>query len=66
MITHIDPTASVNDLLRQYPNAITALDAHAIDTCCGGDLPLEEAARRAGVPLGQLIDEVVASTGVER
>jgi iron-sulfur cluster repair protein YtfE (RIC family) len=54
----IDPTMSVNELLREHPDAIVALDNHAIDTCCGGDLPLDEAARRANVPLAVLLDEV--------
>lgn len=53
-----DLTGSVNDLLRDHPSAISALAAHGIDTCCGGDLPLAHAARRAGVPLDTLLADI--------
>jgi iron-sulfur cluster repair protein YtfE (RIC family) len=60
--THIDRsfdiTASVNDLLRDCPSALIALDAYGIDSCCGGDLSLSDAAREAGVSLEHLLVDI--------
>jgi iron-sulfur cluster repair protein YtfE (RIC family) len=53
-----DVTASINDLLRDYPSSIVALDAYGIDSCCGGDLTIREAARGAGVSLDILLDDI--------
>jgi regulator of cell morphogenesis and NO signaling len=53
-----DLTGSVNDLLRDHPSSIVALTAHGIDTCCGGDLPLPEAARHAGVSFDRLVSDI--------
>jgi iron-sulfur cluster repair protein YtfE (RIC family) len=53
-----DLTGSVNDLLRDHPSSIVALTAHGIDTCCGGDLPLPDAARRAGVSFDRLLNDI--------
>ena len=53
-----DLTGSVNDLLRDHPSSIVALNALGIDTCCGGDLPLPEAARHAGVSFDKLVSDI--------
>lgn len=61
--TSIDPTLSVNEIIRQWPAAIRVLNACGVDTCCGGAAPLSEAADEAGVPVSELqrrIAEAVA------
>lgn len=46
---------SVNAVLRQSPASLEIFNRFGVDTCCGGGLPLAEAARAAGVPLGELL-----------
>ena len=46
---------TVNDVLRHFPDAAAVLNRFGIDTCCGGTLPLDEAAREAGVPVAELL-----------
>jgi regulator of cell morphogenesis and NO signaling len=58
----IDPQLSVNQLLRHRPAALPLLAAAGIDTCCGGGLPLAEAAGRAGVELTDLLRRLEAQT----
>lgn len=53
-----DLTGSVNDLLRDHPSSIVALNALGIDTCCGGDLSLPDAARHAGVSFDRLVGDI--------
>jgi iron-sulfur cluster repair protein YtfE (RIC family) len=48
-------TMTVNETLLREPAAIAVLSAYGIDSCCGGPLPLEEAARRHGLDLQQLL-----------
>ena len=46
---------TVNDVLRRFPEAAPALNRFGIDTCCGGALPLPDAARAAGVAMSDLL-----------
>jgi regulator of cell morphogenesis and NO signaling len=48
-------TTTVNDLLRRVPAAMPILNRFGVDTCCGGGLPLVEAARHAGVSPDELL-----------
>jgi iron-sulfur cluster repair protein YtfE (RIC family) len=57
----IDPSDSVNDVLRRYPELIGVLNAHGVDTCCGGAQSLTEAASLAGLRLETLIAELTAT-----
>jgi iron-sulfur cluster repair protein YtfE (RIC family) len=45
----IDPTLTLNEIARRHPAALAVLNDHGLDTCCGGALPLAEAARRHGL-----------------
>jgi regulator of cell morphogenesis and NO signaling len=58
----IDPRLSVSQLIQHHPAALPLLAAAGIDTCCGGELPLEEAAGRAGVDLPALLRQLAAET----
>ena len=51
----IDRQLSVNHLIQQHPSVLSCLAAAGVDTCCGGDLSLDEAARRAGADLENLV-----------
>ena len=51
----LDVSTSVNDVLTQYPEAVSVFNAFGIDACCGGAASLREAARRDGVDLAELL-----------
>lgn len=56
----IDPTLSVNEIVRCYPTSLSVLTARSINTCCGGALPLSVAAADANLDLSALLDEIRA------
>lgn len=51
----IDPAATVNEILVQYPETVSVFNDFGIDACCGGDASVDEAARRDGVDVNALI-----------
>ncbi len=54
----IDPKMKVADVYKFYPEALPVLAKFKLDLCCGGRHPLEEAARRHGVDLAELLREL--------
>jgi regulator of cell morphogenesis and NO signaling len=65
----IDTAATVNEILAQHPAAVSAFNTFGIDACCGGDAPLDEAARRDGADLTALtaaLQEILARPGGTR
>lgn len=59
--TPIDPRLPLNALVEEHPELLGVLHRFGLDTCCGGGLPLEEAARRHGLPLAQLLEALEAA-----
>jgi len=55
---------TVNDAVRLVPGALETLAACGIDTCCGGALPIAEAARRHGLDLEKLMELLRAGDGL--
>ena len=53
--TNIDIIATVNEIVAQYPDTIAVFNRFGIDSCCGGGVPLADAARRDGADLGALL-----------
>ena len=53
----------VADIAASLPGATQVFRAHKIDFCCGGQVPLAEAAARGGVPLQALEDELARLDG---
>ncbi len=43
----LDLKTTVNEILKAHPEGVALLNRLGLDTCCGGSLPLEEAAREA-------------------
>jgi iron-sulfur cluster repair protein YtfE (RIC family) len=60
----IDARMTVNETVQRYPATLAIFADAGIDTCCGGSLPIEEAARRHGIELRTLLTslETVAGT----
>ena len=56
----IDPSLTVNEILRRYPAAVAVINAHGIDSCCGGGIPLETAAREQQLDLDAITTELDA------
>jgi iron-sulfur cluster repair protein YtfE (RIC family) len=55
-LADLDPSLSVNEILRRWPASIGPLNAFGIDCCCGGDASLRDAAADADVSLEDLLD----------
>ena len=47
---------TVNDLIARFPETVTVFNAFGIDACCGGAVPVREAAARDGADLDALLD----------
>jgi regulator of cell morphogenesis and NO signaling len=57
-----DPRITLNQLVQQHPAVLPILAGTGTDTCCGGALSLEEAARRAGADLVELVARLETET----
>jgi regulator of cell morphogenesis and NO signaling len=51
LVRSVDPAWTVNDLLRHIPESAATLSRLGIDMCCGGSLPIAEAAAAVGTTL---------------
>jgi regulator of cell morphogenesis and NO signaling len=60
----IDASMTVNAVLAQHPTTGAVFNEYGIDMCCGGDLPLDEAATREGVELSVLLDALAKAAGI--
>lgn len=56
----LDRTLSVNETVARFPQTIAVFNRMGIDSCCGGALPLDDAARREGVDPDALFDALTA------
>lgn len=48
----------VNDAIKLYPNTIGVFSKFHIDSCCGGAVSIEEAAKRDKADLAMLLKKV--------
>ena len=51
----IDIVSTVNELVTRYPATIDVFNRFGIDSCCGGGVPIADAARRDGVDFDALL-----------
>ena len=58
MKTKIEETSIVNHIIRAMPKALRVFRRHGIDSCCGGELTVQEAARKAGIDPYRLVSEL--------
>ena len=59
----IDPRSTVNDIIARYPSTVAVFNAFGIDSCCGGALPVTEAAARHKIPLNALRSALASAIG---
>ena len=52
--TQIDKGSTVNEIVAQYPDSISVFNQFGIDSCCGGGVPLADAAHRDGANVDEL------------
>lgn len=61
--TRITPDLIVNDAIRLYPATIRVFTDYGIDSCCGGAVSIEEAARRDGADLDAILRSLNEAAG---
>ena len=54
----IDPKLPVREILARLPHLASALAAHGLDSCCGGQHPLADACRAKGVALDEVMKDL--------
>ena len=55
---------TVNAAIRTFPQTVAVFNDFGIDACCGGAVPVPEAAVRDGVEPGALLEALRAVAGV--
>lgn len=45
---------TVNDVIRRWPQTVEVFNRYGIDSCCGGSLPVAEAAARHRIVVAEL------------
>jgi iron-sulfur cluster repair protein YtfE (RIC family) len=58
----ITADTTINAAIQQYPSVIRVFTAAGLDTCCGGALPIAEAAKKHGIDVNKLLDDVNSAT----
>jgi len=53
--SQIDIISTVNELVMRYPATIAVFNRFGIDSCCGGGVPIADAARRDGADVDALL-----------
>ncbi len=47
-LVELPPDLTVNDIIRLWPATVAVFNSWGIDACCGGAVPVREAAERDG------------------
>ena len=51
----LDPSITIKEIVAAHPETIPVFNRFGFDTCCGGGVRVEEAARRDGIDLNEVI-----------
>ncbi len=57
----IDPSMTVNEIVTRYPATVAVFNRFGVDSCCGGGVPLADAARRDEVDLDAIVEALRAA-----
>lgn len=63
--TIIDGAVTVNEAIRLFPATVEVFNRFGIDACCGGSVPITEAAARDGVDEGALLEALEEAARAE-
>ncbi len=53
-----NPSLTINDVTRQYPQSLSVFNKHGIDFCCGGKKNFFKACEEAGVDVFSIAEEI--------
>lgn len=54
-VIQLDPAQTINEIVARHPESIAVFNRFGMDTCCGGGVSVEEAARRDGLDVDQIL-----------
>ena len=54
-VIQLDPSLTINEIVSRHPETISVFNRFGMDTCCGGSVSVEDAARRDGLDLDQIL-----------
>lgn len=50
-----DSTVTINEIVASHPETIPVFNRFGLDICCGGGVRVDEAARRDGIDVNEII-----------
>lgn len=53
--TTLDPNLTINEIVARFPETIPVFNRFGLDTCCGGGVRIDEAAKRDGLDLTDVL-----------
>ena len=53
--TTLDPELTINEIVARFPETIPIFDRFGLDTCCGGNVRVKEAAQRDGIEAAEVL-----------
>ena len=54
-VIQLDPSLTINEIVARHPETIAVFNRFGMDTCCGGGVPVQEAALRDGLDLDDIL-----------
>jgi regulator of cell morphogenesis and NO signaling len=61
-VIQLDPAQTINEIVARHPETIAVFNRFGMDTCCGGGVSVDEAARRDGLDIGQILSALREAT----
>ncbi|HSQ32799.1 MAG TPA: DUF542 domain-containing protein [Gemmatimonadaceae bacterium] len=61
-VIQLDQAQTINEIVARHPETIAVFNRFGMDTCCGGGVSIEEAARRDGLEVGQILSALREAT----
>ncbi len=61
----ISEEMQINEIIRLYPTTVSVFHRFGMDACCGGALPVGEAARRHGLDAEQVLAALAGAVAAE-
>lgn len=58
----LDATITVNETIRRFPGTVSVFNSLGVDSCCGGEATLREAAVKAGTDENAMLAALAAAT----